>query len=76
MSRVNLRDIKNLAWEYYSFHRHRNREILIQDLQHVIIYIEQIIKNMGGKTPDEIEQENRRRKWAEISAYTPKGEYK
>lgn len=48
MNRVNLRDIKGLAWEYYCFHKHRDKNRLIEDLKHVIMYIESIIKGMGG----------------------------
>ena len=49
MNRVDLRDIKNLAWEYYSFHKHRNRQMLIDDLNHVIHYMQAIIRGLGGK---------------------------
>lgn len=50
MSKVNLRDIKGLAWEYYLFHRHRDKVKLIEDLQHVQAYIEHIIQNIGASS--------------------------
>lgn len=43
-----LYNVKNMVWDYFYIYKNRNKKILIEDLKNVILYIETLIKTLGG----------------------------